>query len=331
MIIRAKSYPRAALLGNPSDGYYGKTIGFPFRNFTAEVTLYETPELEILPAQYDSHIFNSIGELASDVDFYGYYGGIRLLKAAIKRFYDYALENKIELHEKNFTIRYASSIPYRLGLAGSSAIITACIRALMKFYGVDIAPYHMAGLILSVESEELEISAGLQDRVIQAYEAPVFMDFDKNLMESQGYGHYEILDKRLFRNIYIAYQSDLSEGSEVVHNSFREQYNFGVEKVLNAIQQWGEITIKGKECLREGRMEELNKLINQNFDLRSSVMNIGKMNREMIDLARSTGASAKFTGSGGAIIGLYQNEKMFLMLKDLLRKHRILTIKPDIL
>ena len=32
MIIREKAYPRAALIGNPSDGYFGKTIAFVFRN-----------------------------------------------------------------------------------------------------------------------------------------------------------------------------------------------------------------------------------------------------------------------------------------------------------
>ncbi|MFC2115793.1 mevalonate kinase [Bacteroidota bacterium] len=331
MIIQTQSYPRAALLGNPSDGYYGKTIGFPFRNFLAEVTLYETPELEILPADYDSNVFDSIGELSEDVDFYGYYGGVRLLKAAIKRFYEYSVGKKLKLHNKNFTVRYSSSIPYRLGLAGSSAIITACFKALKQYYGVDIPEYVMAGLVLSVETDELEISAGLQDRVIQAYEAPVYMDFNKDLLESRGYGDYQVLDKSLFYNIYIAYQTDLSEGSEVVHNDFKERYHFGVTEVMDAIREWGEITTKGMAALKSGNRVELNALINQNFDLRNSVMNIGEKNRIMVELARSVGASAKFTGSGGAIIGLYENEKSYNQLKDLMSKNNIATIKPEII
>ncbi len=331
MIIQTQSYPRAALLGNPSDGYYGKTIGFPFRNFLANVTLYETPELEILPADYDSNVFDSIGELAEDVDFFGYYGGIRLLKAAIKRFHDYAVGRNLELHEKNFTIRYSSGIPYRLGLAGSSAIITACIKALMQFYQVDIPKHEMAGVVLSVEVDELKIPAGLQDRVIQAYEAPVYMDFNKDLIETRGYGDYQVLDKDHFSNIYIAYQTDLSEGSEVVHNDFRERYHFGVREVMDAVRQWGEITTRGLAALKACRTEELNALINQNFDLRDSIMNIGKKNRMMVELARSTGASAKFTGSGGAIIGLYENEKAYQRLKDLLGENNIATIKPEII
>ena len=95
----------------------------------------------------------------------GYYGGIRLLKATIKVFYDYCRENQIRLDDRNFTIRYNSNIPLRLGLAGSSAIITACMKALISFYGVAIPKPILANLVLNVEDKELGIAAGLQEGV----------------------------------------------------------------------------------------------------------------------------------------------------------------------
>ena len=168
VIIRSTSYPRAGLIGNPSDGYFGKTISFIVKNFEAEVVLYETPELEILPAKRDHSTFDGIGALAQDVKQFGYYGGLRLLKASIKSFYDYCQEQDIVLHERNFTIRYKSNVPSQVGMAGSSAIITACFRALMSFYGVTIPKPILPSLVLSVENDELKIPAGLQDRVIQA-------------------------------------------------------------------------------------------------------------------------------------------------------------------
>lgn len=45
-----------------------------------------------------------------------------------------------------------------------------------------------ANFILNVETDELFITAGLQDRVVQVYEGLVYMDFNKKLMEEQGYG-----------------------------------------------------------------------------------------------------------------------------------------------
>ena len=40
-IIRKRGYARAGLIGNPSDGYHGKTISLVVRNFFATVILYE--------------------------------------------------------------------------------------------------------------------------------------------------------------------------------------------------------------------------------------------------------------------------------------------------
>ena len=331
MIITTRSYPRAALLGNPSDGYFGKTIAFTFKNFSAEVTLWETPELEILPAEYDTNIFKGIRELTADVKLFGYYGGIRLLKAAVKRFYEYCESNSLMLSDRNFTIRYHSDIPFRLGLAGSSAIITACLKALMIFYKIEIPKTILPNLILSVEKEELGIAAGLQDRVVQSYETPVYMDFNRELIESRGYGIYEPMNKDLFHHLYIAFRTDLSEGSEVVHNNFRERYDFDDPEVLNSIKQWVALTDKGKIALEKQDYHALAELINRNFDIRRTVMNISRTNIQMVELARSAGASAKFTGSGGAIIGTYTDDQMFEHLRHILSSEQIEVIKPIII
>jgi len=242
MIIETNSYPRAAVIGNPSDGYFGKTIAFVFSNFKATVQLYQTPELEIKPERLDVTHFISIKELVEDVNHAGYYGGMRLIKGVIKVFYEYSLKNNIKLANKNFTIRYSSNIPLRLGLAGSSAIISACLKAICLFYEVYIPAPFFANLVLSVETNELGISAGLQDRVAQAYEKPVFMDFNKKTMEEQGYGNYKALNNYNFPPFYIAFRKNLSEGTEILHNSLKARFNIGEQKVLDAMNRWGQIT-----------------------------------------------------------------------------------------
>lgn len=330
MIIETYSYPRAAVIGNPSDGYFGKTIAFVFSNFMARVQLYRTPELEIRPDRLDVHQFKNIRELVDDVNFAGYYGGMRLIKGMIKVFYEYCEKNNIKIEDKNFTIRYESNIPLRLGLAGSSAIITACLKALTLFYGVKIPEPVFATLVLSVERDELGIAAGLQDRVAQAYEAPVFMNFDRKIMEKQGYGIYERLNTLNFPNFYIAYRRNLSEGTEVVHNNLKARFEIGDPEVLNAMNRWAEITEEFRTALDEGNVGKMNELINENFDLRKKTIRISKGNIEMVDLARSVGASAKFTGSGGAVIGIYEDELMFNRLKNKMNANGIEVIKPNI-
>ena len=331
MIIMSKAYARAALIGNPSDGYFGKTISFTFDNFAATVTLYETPELEILPASRDVSKFDSINALAEDVKLFGYYGGIRLLKAAIKTFHDYANANGIVLDDRNFTIRYESNIPNLVGLAGSSAIITACYRALMTFYGVTIPKPELANIIRETEQNELGIAAGLQDRVIQVYEGLVYMDFDKKLIDRQGYGHYEYLDQAKLPPVYIAYRIDLSEISDVFHNNIKARYNAGEKLIVDAMKFWADITDEARECLDTGNAEKLASLMDANFDKRASIYKLSEGNLRMVQVARSCGASAKFTGSGGAIIGVYRDEAMFQKLSSELEKVSVRVIKPNII
>jgi glucuronokinase len=83
MIIETRAYARAGLLGNPSDGYNGKTLSIIVRNFGAVVTLYESPSLVIEEQEEDLNRFSSIYQLSEQVSLTGYYGGARLLKAAI--------------------------------------------------------------------------------------------------------------------------------------------------------------------------------------------------------------------------------------------------------
>ncbi len=329
-MIRGIAHPRAGLVGNPSDGYFGKTISFAFTNFHAEVLLYQTPELEILPARRDHSVFSSIHELARDVAQSGYYGGIRLLKATVKRFHDHCREHGIELDDRNFTLRYRSDIPGQVGLAGSSAIITACLRALMSFYQVSIPLPTQANLILSVETKELGIPAGLQDRVAQVYQGLVFMDFDKDLMEAQGHGNYVALDPAALPPVFVAYRDDLSEGTEVFHNDIRARFNRGEPDVVEAMRTWAGFAEAVRKALEEGRQSDIPAILNANFDLRRTLYQMSHGNIEMVEAARSVGASAKFCGSGGAIVGTYEDEPMFERLQSALDALGIRVLKPTI-
>ncbi len=332
MILRSRAYPRAALVGNPSDGYFGKTIAFVFGNYSAEAELYESPELDLLPSLRDHNSFGSMAELHKDIRLYGYYGGIRLLKAAINKFYGYVKEHGLTIEDKNFTMRYRSTIPNRLGLAGSSAIITAAMRNLCRFYGVTISPDHFANLVLSVEKDELGIPAGLQDRVAQSYNQPVYMDFNREHMEKTGVGIYTPIEIPDDLHLYIAYRTDLAEGSEVLHSRLRHDFEDGRPDVLAAMREWAELTDRVRACIETHDYSAIPALLNRNFDLRCKVCAeaVSGKNRRMVELARSAGASAKFTGSGGAIIGTYEDDAMYSALEHRLSEAGIKVIKPQI-
>ena len=333
--IRTEAFARAGLVGNPSDGYFGKTISFVVRNYSARIELTEAKKIELVPNERDHSTFNSIDDLVADVALYGYYGGLRLLKATVKKFFHECRKRDVNLHERCFRLKYHSTIPARVGMAGSSAIITACLRALMKFYGVTdeaIPKAVQPNLILSVENEELGIPAGLQDRVIQTYEGVVFMDFDKGKMEKAGHGAYEELDPRLLPPLYVAFKSKLGEGTEVPHNDIRKRWLAGDKEVHEAMRQWGQLAQEVRDLLIAGKGHAIAPLLNANFDLRRKIYGdmMGAGNVQMVDTARQVGCSAKFTGSGGAIVGTYDHEPMFESLVEKMRPLGVTVCKPQI-
>lgn len=151
-------------MGNPSDGFYGKTLSFTISNFHADVYLRQSAKLRLSPHPlFDPCEFGSIGDLQKIARREGYNGGMRLLLGTCKKFFDFCVHHKIALPKRNFTVKYDTNIPRQVGLAGSSAIITAFFKALMRFYGlteVDIPKPVQANFVLSVETDEMGINAG---------------------------------------------------------------------------------------------------------------------------------------------------------------------------
>lgn len=333
IIIKRRAYARAGLVGNPSDGYYGKTISVIVRNFWAEVVLYEWDQVELVLSQEDRSRFDSIYELARDVRLHGYYGGIRLVKATIKKFVEYCESEGIRLHSRNFSIRYQSNIPRQVGLAGSSAIIVATLRCLMDFYGIQIPQRVQPSLALAVETEELGIAGGLQDRVIQVYEGLVYMDFSREKMERiSGYecGAYEPLDLSYLPPLYLAYNTRVAEPTEIIHNDLRGRWQRGEPAVLEAMKRFAELAERGRQALLEKDWGTLNQLMNANFDLRRSILKLAPEHVEMVERARRVGVSAKFAGSGGAIVGICPDEETFEKLRAEMAAIQCDVIRPKI-
>ncbi len=330
-LTRKRAYARAGLVGNPSDGYNGRTISISVRNFWAEVVLYEWDTVDIVLAEGDRATFGSVQDLARDVRLHGYYGGIRLIKATIKKFVDYCQAQGVALHDRNFSVRYSTNVPRQVGLAGSSAIIVATLRCLMEFYDIAIPQEAQPSFVLRVEQEELGITAGLQDRVIQVYENLVYMDFSTSL-ERQVAGltcyRYEPLDPGLLPPLYLAYHDALSEPTEVFHNNIRERFNRGEPEVVGAMVRFADLARQGREALVTGDTARLGRVMDENFDTRRGIYNLPSWQIAQVETARRCGASAQFAGSGGAIVGLYDGEAMFEALRRELGAIGSRVIKP---
>jgi glucuronokinase len=330
-LVRQRAFARAGLMGNPSDAYGGKTLSVIVRNFWAEAVLYEWDEVELVLSQEDHTRFASVDELLHDVRQHGYYGGIRLVKATIKRFAEYCRAQGLELRRGPFAVRYTSNIPRQVGLAGSSAIAVAVLRCLMEYYGVSIPAAVQASLVLAVETEELGIAAGLQDRVVQVYEGLVYMDFSPQAMHvEQGFrvGRYEPLPCELLPPLYIAYTTRAPEPTEVTHSSLRARWEAGDPQVRAAMRHLAELTDAARTALLQRDHATLARLMNENFDTRLRIMQPLAEHVQMVYTARAAGCSAKFAGSGGAIVGTYPDDEAYDRLQRALQATGCRVFRP---
>jgi glucuronokinase len=138
----ASAPARAALAGNPSDGYGGAVLAVTVDGLLAQARTVAGPT-----------------------------DGAELVAATTARF----------VHEFGVAapgpVQVTTTIPRSVGLGGSSAIVIATLRALCRVHHVSLDSDTMAQLALSIEVDDLGIAAGLQDRLVQCHGGLVFMEF----------------------------------------------------------------------------------------------------------------------------------------------------------
>ena len=273
--VRASTPARTGLVGHPSDGYGGATLSVTLRNFHAEV--------EAQPAQ-ELHISHS-GEDGWPE------GGEPLIRAAVACF-----ERECRPLLEPVRISYRSTIPREVGLGGSSAIVIATLRALSQLTKTEIAAEGLPALALAVETEELGIAAGLQDRVVQAYGGLVFMDFEHD--------RYEPLDATLLPPLFIAHRPSAGGSSSDVHASVRERFAAGDRAVVAAMATLARLAHEARAALTHNDQAAFAAALDAGYDVRASIFTLDPRHTAMVDAARELGISATYTGSGGAIAGI---------------------------
>ncbi|MEI7831696.1 MAG: GHMP kinase [bacterium] len=326
-VVTKTIHARAGLLGNPSDGYNGKTISCLIKNFAAFVTLSPAEDITLLPGKnlFKSQ-FTSLDDLNNSLDCYSHIEdkeGLCLLQAACNLFYVECMRRGIKLEKKNFTLDFETTIPLQVGMAGSSAIVIATLRSLMDWYEVEeeFRQEELPQLALDVELKELGITAGQQDRVIQTYGGAFYMDFREDLMNSRGYGDYQPLDQSLLPPLYLAYSKSPSNSGKI-HKSVRELWLHGDPVVREAMLTFASFAELGKQALADGDHAFFTHLMGDAFLLRRKIFGdvvLGVDNLRLTAIANSHGLTGATCGSGGAIVGVKGTvEQNVAMQKDLI-------------
>ena len=283
---RASALARTGLVGHPSDGYGGATLAVTLRNFEAHVEATFAPRLEI------------DGEWPE--------GGTRLIAATLKRF-----ASEHGPLARSVRIRYRSTIPREVGLGGSSALVIATLRALAQLHATTIGTDVLPHLALAIETEELGIAAGLQDRVVQTHEGLVHMDFAAN--------RHERLDAQLLPALFVAWHPHAGSASGAAHGGVRAAFERGERRTVQAMRTLAQLAHDARAALERGDHTAFAAALDAGYDVRASIFDLDPRHTAMIERARTLGLHATYTGSGGAIAGIATDQAAVAELRRTLK------------
>jgi len=189
--------------------------------------------------------------------------------------------------------------------------VIATARALCSLYAVDLSRDELAAFALAVEREDLKIAGGCQDHVAEAYGGLTLMDFS-------GGAHLE-LDRALLPPLVVAWRADCGEHSGLVHGKLRARHAAGDQAVLDSIAELSELAHAAGDALTGDDREQFARCIDRSFDLRAGMLALDPRHVALVERARSCGASANYSGSGGAIVAVCDDEPHRGLVIDELR------------
>jgi glucuronokinase len=303
--IIKRAYARLGLMGNPGDAFGGAALSVTIQDLWAEVTLEPSSRIIIKEPEIEISNWASLDDFQRHIRDRGYYGGRRLMIALMERLLDYGKKVHRPFDCPNFTLSWESIIPNRVGLAGSSALLTAALRVIMAHAKYEIPLLDQVDIVWKTEKENLGIPSGPQDRVAQVYEGLIFLRQPK-----EGDLQVEELDYKSLPPLFVAINESTNEGTEIYHSNLRERYLENDPVVMEGLRQLNELAIEARGLIKANRGNELGRLMDKNFDIRQSLLKLNPLQEKMVIDARKAGAQAKFAGSGGAIVGTCPTEKM---------------------
>ena len=209
-------------------------------------------------------------------------------------------------------VRYTTTIPRQVGLGGSSAIIIATLRALANRTAQDWDPVELARVALEIETDVLGGAAGPQDRVVQAYEGLI----DMNFATPWDAASYHRLDPAQLPPLFVAWDQNGGASSDSVHADVRARWHRGDTEVIQVMSEFALLATHGRQSLDEGTAcATWPDLLRQSFALRRRLWTIDATNQQLVAIGTDLGAGVTFAGSSGAVVGALADPDGFATLQ----------------
>ncbi len=285
---------RANLIGNPSDQYGGSTLScsVPLR---ARVEVSAAPK-GLLETAGQSFRIAGAEDLAPRGDRFD------IARCVLAH---------LGIDRPEVCVRYGSEIPLQSGMAGSTALVVALLRALLEWLGEPPGAYALAERARRVEREQLGVQCGYVDQYLAVFGGLRHVDLRGKAREDAGptpYASVEDLAPHVSKLPFVLAFTGVRHSSDSVHRPLRERWEAGETEVVTAYERIGELGRLGKRALLDAAWDELGALMDENHAIQQRLGGSGPSNDRLIEAARAAGApGAKLAGAGrgGTIVALW--------------------------
>jgi galactokinase/mevalonate kinase-like predicted kinase len=286
---------RAGIIGNPTDMYGGAVLSCSV-SMRARVTVTSAKGL-VLETGGETCQISGRDDLRPQGDLFD------LPRAVL----DFMHLPSLDCH-----VRYESEIPLRSGLAGSTALLVALVKALLAWQGRYPHAYSLAEQSRYIELNYLRVVCGYQDAYMTTFGGLNYMDFRGKQFyreaEAELFGTIEPLAPYVSALPLVLAYTGVQHASGEVHKPLRERWLEGEPAVVEGYRRITDIACLGKKALLLRDWPTLGRLMNENHAIQRDLGGSGGQNERLIHAALEAGAlGAKLAGAGhgGTIIALW--------------------------
>lgn len=274
---------RTGVVGHPSDGFGGAVLAAPVTQLAATVTVEPADAVVVGDRRFDD--LSSL--LAA-----GHEGGSRLLTAAVARL---AAWLPAPPPAAGFALTWATTIPRSVGLAGSSALVIGALRSVAARWGTTIPDRDGPRLALEAETDLLGIAAGPQDRVVQWHGTTVLVDTATRPWSVEPVRAPAPVDA-------LVCWTAAGRSSHTTHGPLQRRRDD--PDVRRHMAELAALAHRVADALRAGDVDDVRACVDAGFEHRRAVVPLDPAHVALVEHLRGLGASATYTGSGGAVLAV---------------------------
>src|SRR5688500_16260474 len=290
MIYRSKAPLRIGLAGGGTDvSPYSDLYGGAILNAT--ISLYANATIE--PLEENRIILQAIDrqeeeqyEWNSELPLTG---KLDLLKGIFNR-----IQKDYGIPKRGFRLSTFVDAPAGSGLGTSSTLVVAIIGAFAEMLRLPLGEYDIAQMAYEIERKKLLMAGGRQDQYAVTFGGVNFMEFfaeDKVIVNPLRIKQQYLFE--LENNLVLYYTATNRESAKIIEKQSQNVVN-KKEKSIDAMHQLKQQSIRMKEALLKGRVNEIGEILD--FGFRQKRLMAEGISNELMDAIYEAAKKAGATG-----------------------------------